>query len=634
MTTYTSENPQYSDSVPIVESTDPVNANNNNAPIKVLQDSIAWLKENAGLKGFVTVPTVSGATSFTYDGTEKGITLVGVDPDLVTVTGDKATDVGDYICTVSLKNSAQYVWKDLTTEPKTFAWSINKVTLTVPSVSSNLTYTGSALHPTIGSYDNTLISVSGDSEINAGDYNVTFSLIDSANYQWSGGSTADQTRPWSIAKATASITPQSNSVTLDSGHTSVQIGLTVTGDGTVTALSDDTSVATATMSGNLIVTIASVNDATGAATVTLSMPATTNYLAASATIAVTATFTTIYGASWDGTSTTAWTRTDAAADFTDPVPYVSGASNYGSPFDSLQPWAGMVKEERTGGTMVKIPKFWYKITQNGAGMKVQIADGPADGFSVSPAHMDRGDGKGERDAVYVGRYHSGSSTKKSKTGETPYNNATRSTMRTQLHNLGSNLWQMDFATRFTLWLLYIVEFADWNSQAKIGYGCGNGSGVQAMGYTDSMPYHTGTTQSSRTSYGLGTQYRYIEGLWDNVYDWLDGCYYNSNGLNIILNPNNFSDSSGGTAVGTPSSGYPSAFTVKDVSGTFNMFIPTAANGSDSTYSCDYWYFGASSPCLFAGGNYSQGLSHGLFCVSCNSVSSSSADLGCRLLELP
>ncbi len=67
-----------------------------------------------------------------------------------------------------------------------------------------------------------------------------------------------------------------------------------------------------------------------------------------------------------------------------------------------------------------------------------------------------------------------------------------------------------------------------------------------MGYTDSMPYHTGTTLASRDSYGIGTQYRYIEGLWDNVYDWGDGCYYNSNGLNIINTPSSFSDNSSST----------------------------------------------------------------------------------------
>ena len=340
----------------------------------------------------------------------------------------------------------------------------------------------------------------------------------------------------------------------------------------------------------------------------------------------------IYGASWDGTSTTRWSRTDDAAEFTDPVPYVAGASSYGSPFDNLQPWAGMVKSERTGGTMVAIPKFWYKLTQNGRGMTIQIADRAVEGYSVSPAHMDRGDGHGERDVVYVGRYHC-SSGYKSGTGGLPKTGIIRSTARSDIHKLGFTIWQSDFAMRFTIWLLYIVEFCDWNSQKVIGYGCGNGSSKQSMGYTDSMPYHTGTTQNSRTTYGCGTQYRNIEGLWDNVLDWCDGCYYTSSGLNIILNPSEFSDSSDGTAVGTPSNGRPSAFTVKTRGG-YPLFIPTAANGNIETYSCDAWNFSSLYPCLYVGGNYSHDVNFGLFYVDSNSASVSSAYIGCRLQELP
>lgn len=339
----------------------------------------------------------------------------------------------------------------------------------------------------------------------------------------------------------------------------------------------------------------------------------------------------IYGASWDGTSTTKWSRTDEAAEFTDPVPYVAGASSYGSPFDNLQPWAGMVKSERTGGTMVSIPKFWYKLTQNGRGMSIQIADRAVEGYSVSPAHMDRGDGNGERDVVYIGRYHC-NGTYKSGTGS-PRANMTRSSARSGIHNLGSTIWQSDFAMRFTVWLLYIVEFCDWNSQAKIGYGCGNNSSPQPMGYTDSMPYHTGTTQSSRTTYGCGTQYRNIEGLWDNVLDWCDGCYNNGNGLNIILNPSEFSDSSNGTAVGVPSNGWPSAFRVK-TNGGFPVFIPTSASGSDTTYSCDSWNFSSSGPCLCVGGSYGHYSYYGLFYVSDSSASYYYGNIGCRLQELP
>ena len=338
----------------------------------------------------------------------------------------------------------------------------------------------------------------------------------------------------------------------------------------------------------------------------------------------------IYGASWDGTSTTRWSRTDEAAEFTDPVPYVAGASSYGSPFDSLQPWAGMVKSERTGGTMVAIPKFWYLLEQSGSGMSIKIADRKVAGYSVSPAHMDRGDGHGERDVVYIGRYHCNSSYK-SGTGS-PMVNMTRSSARANIHGLGSAIWQSDFAMRFTLWLLYIVEFADWNSQAKIGYGCSPSSSTFTMGYTDSMPYHTGTNQSSRATYG-GTQYRNIEGLWDNVWDWCDGCYNDGNGLNIVLNPSKFSDSSNGTAVGVPSNGWPSAFKVK-TNGGFPMFIPTSASGNDATYSCDYWYFDSSYPCLYVGGCYSHNSNYGLFYVNYNTASYYYGCIGCRLQELP
>ena len=348
----------------------------------------------------------------------------------------------------------------------------------------------------------------------------------------------------------------------------------------------------------------------------------------------------IYGAEWDGSSTTVWTRTDDAVGLANPNPYREGMSGTpSSPFDDISPWKDMViSENANAGTVVAIPKFYYKLSRPEssptAGLKIQISMSPFDGSSCSPAHMDRGDGAGERDVVYVGRYHCDASTIKSKTGVMPYTSETRSGMRTNIHRLGSNIWQMDFTTRFTIWLLYLVEFADWDSQSKIGYGCGDNSSTQNMGYTDSMPYHTGTTQSSKTTYGLGTQYRNIEGLWDNVFDWLDGAYNDSNGLNIILNPANFSDSSGGIAVGIPSSGYSSAFDIKMVNGTYPIIIPTVASGSQTTFSCDSWGFYASNPCLYGGGDYNRYLNYGLFYVGRGSVSYSAINRGCRLMILP
>lgn len=342
----------------------------------------------------------------------------------------------------------------------------------------------------------------------------------------------------------------------------------------------------------------------------------------------------IYGVSWDGSSSPQLTRTDASANFPDPVAYMSGISNYGSPFDNIMPWSGMtVVDDVEAGKLVKIPKFWYKLTQNGNRVEIQIAGAPLYGFSVSPAHMDRGDGKGERDYVYVGRYHC-ASTYKSTRGVNPVAGITRAAARSSIHALGSTVWQSDFLMAFTIWLLYIVEYANWDSQAVIGYGGGTKYGVQSMGYTDSMPYHTGTTASARTTYGATTQYRNIEGLWDNCFDWMDGCYYNSNGMMVILNPSAFSDSSGGVLVGKPSSGRISALSVKTVSGLPPLFIASGTSGSGSTYVPDYWGYGASDPCLFRGGDFGQSLDSGMFCVGDSAVSYAYANIGCRLMKLP
>lgn len=466
--------------------------------------------------------------------------------------------------------------------------------------------------------------VTGNRATNAGTHTLTVLGI----MDYTGAAIA----PWSIAKAQGSVSVSPSSLSIQGAGSAETAAISATGDGSVSAVSSDTGVAMASVSGG---TLSVTCVAGGDATVTVTLSEGDNYLGASCQVPVSCSLVHIYGVSWDGTSTTAWTRTDDAADFTDPVPYVSGASSYGSPFDNRLPWSGMqIVEDAEAGTLVSIPKFWYKLEQSGSGMSVKIADMAQTGFNVSPAHMDRGDGAGERDVVYIGRYHAGATAYKSVTGQKPKVSITRATARTSIHALGSTIWQADWAMRFTVWLLYLVEFANWNSQAKLGYGCGNNSAVQNMGYTDSMPYHTGTTLSSRTTYGLGTQYRHIEGLWDNCLDWLDGCYNSSSGLMLILDPSKFSDSANGTSVGTPSSGYPSAFSVKNVNGTFPLFIPSAANGSDSTYSCDYWYFSASYPCVSAGGGYYQGSDHGLFCFNYDAASGTSDYIGSRSMKLP
>ena len=402
--------------------------------------------------------------------------------------------------------------------------------------------------------------------------------------------------------------------------------------GSVITCTDGTTTLTGTSTGSYTFEIPNYGTWTVTATLSGNTASGTVVVDAVKQYAIELSYAKIYGISWSGGPSTAWTRTDAAAGFSDPVPALSNGSG-SSPFDNCYPWNGIVKESRTGGVMVKIPKFWFKWTKSGSTLALQIADKAVDGFSVSPAHMDRGDGKGERDYVYVGRYHCNSSYL-STTGSSPVASITRSSARTSIHAKGSTIWQMDYATRLTIWMLYLVEFANTDSQACIGYGCGNGSSAGTMGYTDAMTYHTGTTQSSRTAYGLGTQYRYIEGLWDNVYDWMDGCYCSSSGMSVIKNPANFSDTANGNVIGTPTSGYPSAMSLATASGYEWCVYPTTASGSTTTYFPDGWGFSASGPCLCSGGYYGQDLNYGVLFVGYNGTSDASAGIGCRLQELP
>lgn len=343
----------------------------------------------------------------------------------------------------------------------------------------------------------------------------------------------------------------------------------------------------------------------------------------------------IYGVEWDGSSATTWTRTDEAAGFSDPNPAVNNGTG-SSPFDDLMPWSGMeIVEDATAGTLVSIPKYWYKWTRTGNAMKLQISDQPQDGFFTSPAHADRGDGKGERDIVYVGRYHCASNYK-SQAGVQPKANITRAAARTNIHNLGSTYWQYDFAMYWTIMMLYLVEYANWNSQATIGYGCSPSNAKFNMGATDNMVYHTGTSAASRTTYG-SVQYRHIEGLWDNVYDWCDGIRFSGSTVYCIANPASFSDTSGGTNVGTraTSSGYISGWTNPTADGFEYALYPNAVSGSETTYVCDYCDYDALGVVLRVGGNYGRNQDRGAFYLGgSNSASGAVAYIGCRLQKLP
>lgn len=580
----------------------------------------------------VPIPTQKG--SLTYTGAAQTPQWDNFDTENSTVQVTPATDAGEHTATFSLLAG---MWSDGTTANKTIKWVIGRATIAkIPAQSGMPKYDGNPKTPTWDTnYDATKMTLSVEAKVNAGTA-YTASFTPTPNYQWPDGTIEAKVVTWAIGKGDNAITVSPTSITLNTANKSGKFTVSRKGDGTITATSSDTKIATIGAINQTTgeVTVNSVGDTTGTATIKVKVAESANYLApADKDVPVKAQFVTIYGVEWDWTSSgpTKGTRTDAAAGFSDPNPAVNNG-NGSSPFDNLMPWAGMVKETRTGGVMVKEPKYWYKWTKTGKKLKLQIADGPVEGFHVDPVNMDRGDGLGELNFSYIARYHCASGTYKSETNKAQQVSITRSAARTSIHNLGANIWQMDFAQMWYVGMLFLVEFADWNGE-RIGRGCSASGSKENNGKTDAMQYHTGTTAANRDTYGY-TQYRNIEGWWDNVYDWMDGCYYNSNGLNVIKNPNQFSDSANGTLVGKPVAGYPSDFTIPTQSGLEWALFPSAAAGSTTNYVPDNWYFSGSYPCLRHGGSYGQSQGRGPFCVGCGGASGTGASVGCRLQERP
>lgn len=517
-----------------------------------------------------------------------------------------------------------------------------------PTQVGELKYTGEELEPQWNSFDPSVLDISGDiTGIEAGTYNVTFTPK-KGNYWLDDFSNTSRNSIWKIEKNDQIISASTNSIVLNVD--SPTNTFVIYGAKTHPTISVNNSyVSYEEKYENETFTVDITAQKRGETTFTIKAPFNNNWNESNTiNIKVDASnYVGVYGVEWDGTASTTWFRTDSSVNFVDPVVYDDteeckngSLTDYTSPFDEIYPWNGMTTSTDSKlGTLVSIPKFYYKLTQTGNKIKIQISELKLDGFHISPAHMDRGDGKGERETIYVGRYHCARDSRKSEKSEKLYYSS-RYGSRNAISGLDDTCWLIDWATWFTIWLLYLVEFADWDSQSCIGYG--DGSHQIPTGGTDDMPYHTGQTNNGTYTYN---QYRNIESLWNNVFTWLDGCYgitnTSSSDFYVILNPNNFNDSNtgrdpyGGTPIGKTIYGtYPSKFKVVDVAGTFPAFLPSENKGTNSTYSCDEWHFDTYSGGATYVGGATGSEDEGLFYLDVWNPTSSNDYRGSRLQKLP
>ena len=360
----------------------------------------------------------------------------------------------------------------------------------------------------------------------------------------------------------------------------------------------------------------------------------------------------VFGVCWNyNAQSTALTRLKKATDpnglvnvdiTTNPAPAV-GTGAGSSPFDNYLPWSGMdeyniinnavsYKKGQSGfsrssyDTVVFIPEYYFRIIDDAANKKryFYIADKAKSGFTKHP-----GSGK------YVGRYNT-ISGHYSKTGAAPLVNLTRASARSGARGKGSKWSEYDFASWCAVWLLYLVEFSDWDSQSKIGRGYvdGNNSAISSGG-TDSMTYHTG--RAAGTNGKTAVQYRHIENPYGNVFEFIDGINFSDGTVYVCLNPASYADDTATnyTNIGSKiqSDGYITAIGVAAAMPW--AFYPTAVGGSETTYIPDYAYYNSGWRVLFVGGYWNDGGTAGLFFFNANySSSSTGSSVGARLLFHP
>lgn len=338
----------------------------------------------------------------------------------------------------------------------------------------------------------------------------------------------------------------------------------------------------------------------------------------------------IYGVLWAGESSASMTRTDDSANFTSPV-IGKGTTKGSSPFDTCYPWSEIKTVTDNGNVLVSIPKFWYKWTKSGSTMKLQIADRAIPNFYVSPMHADRGDGVGERDVAYIGKYKCASDYR-SKVNSAPKTSISITTARTNIKALGTGYYQQDYASFWTLRMLFLVEWATWDSQSVLvnTTDFSTTSDIRT-GKTASMTYHTGISSD-----GYSVQYRYVEDPWENLLEWIDGLYFSGTNTYIINNPNNFATGSNGTLIGTrpTGDGYIKSWNIPTIS-TYNWALIPASIVSTESYVCDGYYYSSSGTAAYIGGSRSAWELHGAFFLYTDfTATSTSPYISTRLMKLP
>ena len=243
-------------------------------------------------------------------------------------------------------------------------------------------------------------------------------------------------------------------------------------------------------------------------------------------------------------------------------------------------------------------------------------------------------------------------------GKAPINYGTRANFRALADKRGTGWRQQDYDLISAIQLLYLTEYADWNSQVMIGGGLTKWAGgtwdawndynpIETAGNSNANGNATASVANANGVVGSYMSYRGIENLWGHVWKLVDGINVqfgvgaDYTGQPYVSNDDTlpFADdvSAGytqlprtvpGSIGGVSQSNWQKTLCQQD-----RGFLPATTGGvaGSSTYICDYYYQSTGWRVAMLGGSAGSGPMAGVACWYVRSSSGSRRhDLGGRL----
>lgn len=178
-----------------------------------------------------------------------------------------------------------------------------------------------------------------------------------------------------------------------------------------------------------------------------------------------------------------------------------------------------------------------------------------------------------------------------------------------------------------------------NTASKVSVA-GSTTTYEATGTCNNVPNLTG--RPSGTDGKVDVVWRGIEGLWGNVWEWVDGVNWNNGSYYVCNDPSKYADDTGTNyqqlsfvGVTNWSSSYITTEGL-DTGSNAHVMLPSAAgSGSESTYMCDACWSSTGWRVFLHGGYWVNGSLCGLFTASLYYTASGTyTGVGSRLLYIP